>query len=119
MRRIPAWALLALFSFSLIAPALAWNPDSKLPACCRREGKHHCAMDNALSPASPAVQALCPFYPQTGAAPAYAKTAVAWAASQAVAAVFSHPAGRARTEGLSRVSFSRTRQKRGPPSFLS
>ena len=40
--------LLALFSFSLISPAvLASDADSKLPACCKRNGKHHC--DAAIS----------------------------------------------------------------------
>ena len=40
MRRVPAILLLAVFSFSLISPALfASETESNLPACCRRDGK--------------------------------------------------------------------------------
>src|ERR1700743_3776323 len=46
MRRAQALLLLGLFSFALISPALlAADPDSALSACCRRDGKHHCAME--------------------------------------------------------------------------
>ena len=45
MRRALAILLVTVFSLPLIAPALASTPDdSQLPACCRRGGKHHCAM---------------------------------------------------------------------------
>ena len=43
MRRIPASLLLLLISFSLISPLLAAPAEAKLPACCRRDGKHRCA----------------------------------------------------------------------------
>jgi len=43
VRRFSAILLLALLSFSLLTPALASDSNSKLPACCRRQGKHHCA----------------------------------------------------------------------------
>jgi len=43
VRRTLAAALLTLFSFSLIVPLVfASDPESKLPACCRRAGKHRC-----------------------------------------------------------------------------
>ena len=45
MRRAFAVTLVLVFSLPLIAPLLASTPDeSQLPACCRRNGKHHCAM---------------------------------------------------------------------------
>jgi len=71
LRRISAVLLLILFSFSLLAPALASNADSNLPACCRRAGKHHCSM--AAHSGSPqngpglAANKMCPLYGQTGA----------------------------------------------------
>ena len=45
MRRIPAILLVVLYGFSLISAAW-FSPDagSGLPACCRRDGKHHCEM---------------------------------------------------------------------------
>jgi hypothetical protein len=45
MYRLSAILLSAFFSFSLISPAVfAADPDASLPACCRRDGKHHCAV---------------------------------------------------------------------------
>src|SRR5271167_2804999 len=45
MRRILASLLLALCSFGLVSPFLQAQP-SVIPACCRRDGKHHCAMSS-------------------------------------------------------------------------
>jgi hypothetical protein len=43
VRRILASLLVVLVGFSLIpAAAFASNAESKVPACCRRDGKHHC-----------------------------------------------------------------------------
>src|SRR5437899_8371323 len=47
MRRFLASALLLLFGFLLSTPvilALDKDADSSLPACCRRAGRHGCAM---------------------------------------------------------------------------
>lgn len=67
MRRFPAILLLALFSFSLLSPALSSDADAGLPACCRRGGKHHCAMamegDAFHSGISITANARCPLYP--------------------------------------------------------
>jgi len=70
MRRAPATLLLAVFSFSLIGPALWENGSADLPACCRRDGQHHCAMMNVDRDAGPAVRLAttrCPFFPTCGA----------------------------------------------------
>lgn len=119
VRRIPAILLLGLFSFSLIEPALVAGDDSKLPACCRRDGQHHCAMTGESSAGGAVVQALCAAFPKTGATPAYAKLAgirpEQWIFGQSVG----HPAGYVQTQALFHVSFSRARQKRGPPALLS
>jgi len=42
MRRALANLLLALWMAGIGAPLLQTQPD--LPACCRADGKHHCAM---------------------------------------------------------------------------
>jgi hypothetical protein len=44
MRRALASLLLATISFPLIAGTLFADLESKVPACCRRNGAHHCSM---------------------------------------------------------------------------
>lgn len=44
VRRLWAALLLLVFSVPLITPLLARQPERKLPPCCRRDGKHGCAM---------------------------------------------------------------------------
>jgi len=46
VRRLLALSLLLLFSFPLAAPlfALSASSEANLPACCRRNGAHHCQM---------------------------------------------------------------------------
>jgi len=51
------------------------------------------------------------------APPGSTKTAVLEASRAIRAAIASAPAASERRQGLYRVSFSRSRQKRGPPSF--
>jgi len=43
MRRVSASLLIALLWFGIALPLLQAQPNA-LPACCRRNGKHHCAM---------------------------------------------------------------------------
>jgi hypothetical protein len=131
MRRELASLLLGLISFPLIAPLLLASTDSDLPACCRRDGKHHCSMasgnmeasmtgeDSEPGPAVDPIQPKCPYYPATGAAP-IVSSIVLPESSQAISLLlFSHPAARTQTQALNRISFSRSRQKRGPPLILS
>lgn len=125
MRRVSAVLLLVLFSFSLIATVALADSGSKLPECCRRDGKHHCSttmQDAAQESSGPAVKSVaekCPYPPGRGAALAYGKTPLPRAGRTVAASLVSHPAGHAQTEARYRVSFSRVRQKRGPPSPLS
>jgi hypothetical protein len=49
MRRVLALPLLALFSFWLIVPALVSSEDSRLPECCRRDGRHRCEQPQRLA----------------------------------------------------------------------
>ncbi len=44
MRRNPANALLVVLLAGFLLPLFA-SPGEALPACCRRDGKHHCHMD--------------------------------------------------------------------------
>ena len=122
MRRISAILLMALFSLSLISPAVfASDADSNLPACCRRAGKHHCAMTaSQLGASGPAVQTgRCPVFPAGEAVPANRPVSLPGTAQVVFAGLASHPASRPQTEALCRISYSRAAQKRGPPTLLS
>jgi hypothetical protein len=119
VRRIGAIFLLGLFSVSLIEPALVADDESKLPACCRREGQHHCAMTGESRAPGAVVQAVCPAFPKAGAAPAYTKLAGMRPARLVLGQIACHLAGSVQAQALFRVSFSRARQKRGPPALLS
>lgn len=123
MQRISAILLLALFSFALIAPALPADSDAKLPPCCRRDGKHHCGMNMKATPASSGVvfreSMRCSMFGKASVTPVTAK-AIHVAPSTVVGALLvSHPTAVEQTEARYRVSFSRSSQKRGPPSLLS
>lgn len=123
MRRALAIFLMVGFSLPLIAPLFASAyAESSLPACCRRDGKHHCMMAEAMGQAPSrdrTVTEKCPYAPFAG---------VALMIPHAMAAAYHRvatagPAGQAAIVGDAlagyRISADRTRLKRGPPSFLS
>jgi hypothetical protein len=120
------WATL----FPMVAPALTTGAmgQSTLPACCRRGGKHHCVM-------SPEVRALllgesngairlgtppekCP-YRQHSLVAVHLQVFTPGAAATPAAFLLHEPSAVAQAECLRRISFDRSRQKRGPPSLLS
>jgi hypothetical protein len=119
VRRSSAVLLLALFIWSLISPALsAAEPDSKLPSCCRRAGKHHCAMIGSASdpPLAPVLQASrCPSFPTVNVVPLNRFGSLSAVSQASFAAPVTHPTLRQQAQSLYRVSFSRAVQKRGPP----
>jgi hypothetical protein len=121
VRRLLAISLLLLFSFLLVSPLLASDAvDARLPACCRRAGKHHCAMlSDAGSQQGKSVSIVAEKCPCSPAIPAvFHLSAFAPPADDALfAGLVSHPAIHAQTEAQYRISFDRARQKRGPPSL--
>jgi hypothetical protein len=72
MRRALSILLIAFFS---LGPLTAWSgadDDSRLPACCRRHGRHHCAMNSEMAALAQAASgstpiftapAHCPYFP--------------------------------------------------------
>jgi hypothetical protein len=123
MRRAFAILLVLVFSLPLIAPAFASAPDEwQLPACCRRDGKHHCAMKMEVGNIPSTFQVVsekCPYspfnhgpltLPHAFAAPA--DSAFSTPASGTAAIVREAEAGY-------RISADRARHKRGPPALLS
>jgi hypothetical protein len=122
VRRALAISLMLLFSLPLVSSLLgAGAAEATVPVCCRRDGRHHCAMPSDESnqgsgahavretcpytPAAPAVVLLPSFTPETAAA--------------IFAGVIRHPAVSPQTDAQLRVSFDRGRQKRGPPALLA
>ena len=122
MRRSLSTLLLLVLSWSMVAPlfAAAQGTGSNLPACCRRNGAHHCSMgavqgDPTQARHIGAVSAKCPFYPGTTAS-FHADPGFTPAAQAIFAALVSHPASAAQTASLWRIARDRCRQKRGPPT---
>ncbi len=73
MRRTLASLLLALFSFPLIgAPIALANQSPEVPACCQRDGKHHCSRTDGATSAPSSGSALvstCPLFGQAQCLP--------------------------------------------------
>jgi len=123
MRRVWAAMLLVLFSLSLIGPAIsAPNPESNLPACCRRDGRHHCAQTVGQSgPSSGPVRvgARCASFRSLKTFSASGFVGIPPLVRTAYFTPARLPALRPQTRSLTAESFSRARQKRGPPTFIS
>lgn len=126
MHRLLASLLAVLFGFPLITPFLAVSTRADLPACCRREGKHHCALaEMAAGPEShggvslTAVRPKCPLYPQAVLLSAVSKD-LAVSSLPLMAAPRALPFLRGRAEGQQpdRLIFDAA-QERAPPSSLS
>jgi hypothetical protein len=124
LHKASAILLLAVFSFSLIPVAVSADSKSKLPACCRRDGKHGCAkaaMQEREQSSTVAIKNApkCSSFPKAVAAPAGEKAGVPRPVNLLIAHVVDLLIPAEQAEAQSRVSFSRAWQKRGPPSLLS
>ena len=130
LRKFLPIALLVVLFLPLLAPLFSGGlgGETSLPACCRRNGMHHCAMimleKNGIAAASDSKGPLwkrpleqCPYCPAM---------VVSWhhqqmfapSTAQAIFAEFlGHPSGTVQTESRRRISRDRSRQKRGPPNL--
>jgi hypothetical protein len=118
MRRVMASLVAVLFGWLLILPVFAASNQSNLPLCCRKNGKHHCAMGSIQSPGSESAIATlgqkCPYLPHAIAAAhseSYAPANVPFSLS----GLIGHSAALPRTEAGYHVSFHRSTTDRGPP----
>jgi len=126
-RRAFAVLLLAVVSFPLISPLLsAPRPEAKLPPCCRKDGKHACGMmlaaDADHMPGDSAWKSrrtACPLFPTGRATPAVAKASALGGGYTFAVPVPQLAAFAVQPEAQYRASFSRSCQKRGPPSFFA
>ena len=123
MRRVLSFSLVMLFGWMLIAPLLAPDAEANLPACCRRNGKHHCTMRMTMQrdggrKGFTTVSEKCPCCPSSACA-AHSATYKPESGRQFLAEGVRHPGVAAQTEALYRVSSLRSHQKRGPPTPLA
>ena len=126
MRRPLAFLLILFFALGPLQGVLEASEDSRLPACCRRHGAHHCAMSEDMRAAlekatssSPTftAPATCPSFP--GFALGFSTPSHALAAASSWALLFleqSHTPLLATADV--QITNIRTRSGRAPPSSL-
>jgi hypothetical protein len=125
LRRLCALLLLALFSLSLIGAAASQpDEDAGTPACCRRLGKHHCASkamqtQNSGGISIRTIGEKCPYSGWSATLTLDRHATDIPVARAFYANVLSHPTPQIQNEVRRRISFHRSRQKRGPPARLS
>jgi hypothetical protein len=123
MRRLIALSLTVLFSLTLIAPLFASDTDANLPACCRRSGRHHCAMrmmvhSGAQQEAYTSVTEKCPCPPVSTCA-VYSLVFKPEFEVQFNTDVACNSAIALNNEAGYSASSDRSHPKRGPPSPLA
>jgi hypothetical protein len=125
MKRAPAILLLVVMGLPIASPLSAFAGATTLPACCRRDGKHHCmqTMDSRVensrqtSPSFSRIEMKCPQFPRVLTSPVHGPLGLS-ASSAIFAEIGSHPALAPQTESNYRISLVRSNQKRGPPSVV-
>ena len=126
LRRLLSILLLAVFGLPAVSPlfGLSTTEATRLPACCRRDGKHHCMASMAdrgnltrrgTQFGAPAEK--CPYCP-SALAVTHNELLALPIGDAVFASLVGHPSGVAQTGSKRRISRDRSRQKRGPP-FLS
>lgn len=122
MLRAVAILLINIISLGWLAPAMpASGASASVPVCCREHGKHQCAMKMAHHDVNHSIGAIyekCPYSSRISTAASNSQTFTLHRGEVFFGAILSHPAIHAQTEARYRISFSRSRQKRGPPSVL-
>jgi hypothetical protein len=125
MRRLLSICLFAAILLPLVAPLLSMGAaaETMLPACCRRDGKHQCMGNMAAMAADgqkrfQAPREVCP-YQERGLVVAHHEVLAIAVSIDTVMVGLHEPARAAQAECKRRISFDRSRQKRGPPVVLS
>lgn len=124
VRRLLAIALALLIGLPTVTPlfALRVAGDPSRPACCRRDGKHHCmlmdvetgAPSGATGITAAALSERCPYGSKS--LPGTIHPDWSLHTSEAICSgIASHPSIAPQTESKRRTSVDRSRQQRGPP----
>ena len=127
MKRILSTFLILIFGLGPLAEALPARSESRLPACCRRHGAHHCSMSAAMasmsaqasSSSTPYLTAPshCPYFPTYAGEPTTPVGALT-ADATGLPVLFAQDHLPAASRVAARQSQIRTCAGRGPPSSL-
>jgi hypothetical protein len=124
MRRALSILLVLFFGLGPLAATLGAEEDTSLPACCRRNGAHHCAMqigdaakmaDAASGKAGLIAPATCPSFPDYTVATASAPHALN-ALPVSLPGLLAQPHSPNAGHAAARLSQIRTRSGRAPPA---
>ena len=121
MRRLLGVVLILVFWLGPLVALLPAGDESRLPACCRRHGAHHCAMASVgYAPASGATPVFgapsqCPSYPATLVASVSPLDALAVSSSRTAAQLVTTYSPSAIHPALLPAALY-TRLNRGPPA---
>jgi hypothetical protein len=121
MRRLLSLVLLAAFGLPAVAPVLALGQEteSSLPACCRRNGAHHCMGSMQRPPSSaPAFSERCPSFPQPSTAPSQINSFALVSAPRPTVAQRASLLVQQLSSALHPSTHDFALYKRGPPSYL-
>lgn len=112
---------------AMIAPTFLWlgvpNAQSLLPPCCRRDGKHHCAMasmsSSGMEGSGPSLHDASVKCPYRGAAKVSSATVNAPPPQfEFYAQTISQPTQLIQVLVSARISEARSHLKRGPPAIV-
>jgi|HubBroStandDraft_1064217.scaffolds.fasta_scaffold213732_2 hypothetical protein len=124
MRRGLAIVLMLLSWLGTEAAAFAADGESSLPACCRRHGQHHCAMNAetaaaAMQESGTAIgaPARCPNFPQS-TVPSTTPVSSLIHFETGLAADLQQPLLPSDTRTTAHLTAIRAHADRGPPSLL-
>ena len=122
VRRWCAALLLGVYGLLLGMPLLAMDrgPESRLPACCRRAGAHHCAMGMGAHAESDGARWVapvtrCPMWPAPVQGPRGVGFDAVMGAQPGFAVPVCHPGSVVQASSRRRIARERSRHKRGPP----
>jgi hypothetical protein len=122
MRRMVATLVLSVTVWSFLAPLAVALTGTAASACCRRSGKHHCMETAAQDSQEKVIKSSgvkCPMCPNLAVVSSRGMRGLPFASQSFYAAIAAHPALWAQVETSYRICWSRSRQKRGPPTLAS
>lgn len=120
MRGVVARGLVLLFSFLLISPCVfVADPQTNLPPCCRKNGRHHCGMAehavrSTYGSGLSSIAAKCPLFPRSLSA-SHPVQFIASRAMQMVIAV--ERTACVQRHAQFKACSGRAHQERGPPQL--
>ena len=127
MQRALSIFLILFFGFGPLSAASQESDESRLPACCRRHGAHHCAMsDSMMARMAEAVSGQttfttpshCPLYPNGCCVP-NAPVHALGPSTNGLAVLLAEDHSPVAARSAARMSQVRTRTDRGPPSPIT